>query len=235
METIKIDFSTADKAKQVVRAMKALIKDVDYATIGDLNDLIGRDSTYSDHCYGWTNLNGWCIDWAYMQFGVTLTLPKPKPIQKKCKPCMSCKECTDGSNFKKDLEDCAKAYCVADCMATENIILTQEKEELQKELAEYIEKCRVHTEQIMSLKGKLELWQVYSQSLDNKNDELDRELEDTKLLVELVKKDNAHLKTELKYLSNFIYARVRNGGCITDKDLGVIAQIIIDTYRNKED
>ena len=126
---------------------------------------------------------------------------------------------------------------IVDLVKTENEQLRKELEEVKKELEEYVEKCRVHTEQIMRYKGQAELWLAYSQSLDHLNDKMSRELDDIKLVVEAVKKDNKNLKTELEYLCKELGSKLSKEKYIRFKDLSLLTQALIRArnYGSEED
>lgn len=120
-------FVNFKEARKVVRAMEVLINVFGYASVADLNDLFGGTSTYSEHSYGWTSLSGTTTT-EVVHGGITrVEFPLPEPLKKECK---SCKECTDDIC----MEDTVAAYCKADCVSTQNIILTKDKMDLESEL-----------------------------------------------------------------------------------------------------
>ena len=238
-EVFTVIFEDSKELTRVIKEMNNIIKEYGYVSVADLTKLRGGISTYTEKLYGWISLAGTLAREQYLGGPVTVEFPPARDLKTWCKPC---KDCTYASIFSKELHEATQAYCKMDCLATENLVLSREKEDLEaelkavkKELEEYVEKCRVHTEQIIRYKGQAELWLAYSQSLDSLNDKMSRELDDIKLVVEAVKKDNKNLKTELQYLSNFLYVRLHNEGYITINDLGVLAEKIIGEYRNKED
>ena len=52
----KIFLESRGEAEEVLAQMDALIETYNFASIADLNDLLGIDSEYTDNNYGWSNL-----------------------------------------------------------------------------------------------------------------------------------------------------------------------------------
>lgn len=66
------------EADEVLSQLDSLIETYGYATIADLNDLLGRSGEYTDNKYGWTNLRS--ADAVRTRDGYMLKLPKATVI-----------------------------------------------------------------------------------------------------------------------------------------------------------
>ena len=74
----KIVLQTRTEAESVIFGLKDMLSKYNIATVADLYDLIGLNSTFQDNKIGWTTLDGTTIK--RTRSGYTLNLPTPKPI-----------------------------------------------------------------------------------------------------------------------------------------------------------
>lgn len=72
-------FETDTEAKKVLNNMKDIIYEYGKVTISDYYDLVGKTACYTDHKYGWTNLDKVTV--RYCKHGYYIDLPPAKPVE----------------------------------------------------------------------------------------------------------------------------------------------------------
>lgn len=79
--TLEFTLSSRQNAEIVIGALAKLIIQNEYVTVADLYNLVSLDgwSTYKDHRYGWTNLNGVTIIKIGRRYSIEL--PRPELIK----------------------------------------------------------------------------------------------------------------------------------------------------------
>jgi len=70
--------STRVDAEKVVRALSDICEEYGMASVADLYDLVGYDTSYTDNKYGWHDISGYSIQ--RVREGFLLSLPDPKPL-----------------------------------------------------------------------------------------------------------------------------------------------------------
>lgn len=65
-------------AEEVIDALFELLSKYEVATVGNLYDLVGVSSNFTDEKYGWTDLRGARVE--RVRNGYLLDLPRPEPI-----------------------------------------------------------------------------------------------------------------------------------------------------------
>ena len=72
-------FSSRKEAEDVVSTLIEVIKLYGFATVSDLYEIVGRESSYTDSKYGWTDVLGTMTKMT--ECGYELILPKAMPIK----------------------------------------------------------------------------------------------------------------------------------------------------------
>lgn len=75
----EIILESRGEAERVIDMLMEMVSQYSQATVGDLYDLVGISSAYTDNKYGWTNLQGAGVQ--HIRGGqFLLNLPKPEPL-----------------------------------------------------------------------------------------------------------------------------------------------------------
>lgn len=121
MSKYEIKFEKCSEVWAVINKMKDIIKEYGQVRVADVKELCGQESTYTDNKYGWKDLTNYFATYDVASKKYILHLNQPERLAKGC----TCDIC---------IEDTIAAYCKADCLATQNIILTMDKMDLESEL-----------------------------------------------------------------------------------------------------
>lgn len=74
----EIVLSSRTEAEEVIDRLFDLVSRYEAATVADLYDLVGLDSTHADFKWGWTDIRGAGV--ARVRSGFLLDLPEPEPL-----------------------------------------------------------------------------------------------------------------------------------------------------------
>lgn len=179
----KFEFEKCHEPYDALIKMKDIIKEYGQVRVADLKELCGQKSTYTDNIYGWKELRTYHVVYNAASKKYSLHLPYPEQLNKGC-------------TYDICAEDTVAAYCKADCLSTQNIILTKDKMDLESEL----EKVKKELEEA---KSKVALWYTYAIGrnnlcclLEEQQKEQNKELEEAQVLTTVLKKEIDNLKWE---------------------------------------
>lgn len=74
----EIVLSSRPEAEEVIDRLFDLVSRYEAATVADLYDLVGLESTHADYKWGWTDIRGAGV--ARVRSGFLLDLPEPEPL-----------------------------------------------------------------------------------------------------------------------------------------------------------
>jgi hypothetical protein len=74
----EIVLNDRSEAEEVIDRLFDLVSRYDQATVADLYELVGLDSTHTDHKWGWEDLHGAGV--SRVRGGYLLDLPEPEPL-----------------------------------------------------------------------------------------------------------------------------------------------------------
>lgn len=75
----EIILSSRSDAEEVIDRMFDIVSRFDAATVADLYELVGLESTHTDHKWGWTSMQGATVE-RMRSGGYLLDLPDPEPL-----------------------------------------------------------------------------------------------------------------------------------------------------------
>lgn len=74
-----VKFDKREDALRVLETLRCVLEDYGWATVSDFNELTGITGQYTDHKWGWSDLDD--VDIRYVRQKYVLVMPPPEPVK----------------------------------------------------------------------------------------------------------------------------------------------------------